>query len=198
MNLSPLECYRTYIALKNHFTQKKYDYHRYNGKVKASLQSFYKRKDRFWFEKMSRTKTEEEIKNFFVANFASCDDPQTLWIGEIIKNGEKNYKEWQKRIQSLSYIFKEELDAISSDNDFISGFKIVGSKHSKLIKQYLSGKVSLETMVILNKILNYKNNYDKNLLDPVWELTSMRIEKYSPFIHIDMEKYKTIIKEFIK
>lgn len=198
MNLNPLECYRTYIALKNHFTQKKYDYHKYNGKVKASLQSFYKRKDRFWFEKISRTKSEEEIKNFFVANFVSCDDPQTLWIGEIIKNGEKNYKEWQKRIQSLSYTFKEELAEISSENDLISSFKIIGSKHSRLIKKYLSGKVSLETMVILNKILNYKINYDKNLLDPVWELTSMKIEKYSPFIHIDVDRYKTIIKEFIK
>lgn len=198
MNLNPLECYRTYIAIKNHFTQKKYDFHKYNGKVKASLQSFYKRKDRFWFEKMSRTKTEDEIKNFFVANFASCDDPQTLWIGEIIKNGEQNYKNWQKKLQSLTYIFKEELDVIFSGGDVVSNFKVIGSKHPRIIKLYLSGKISLETLVILNKILNYKSNYDKNLVDPIWEFTSMKIEKYSPFIHIDMDKYKNIIKEFIK
>jgi hypothetical protein len=166
--------------------------------VKASLQSFYNRKDRFWFEKMSRTKTEEEIKNFFVANFASCDDPQTLWIGEIIKNGEQNYKNWQKKLQSLTYIFKEELDVIFSDGDFVSNFKVIGSKHPRIIKLYLSGKVSLETLVILNRVLKYKSNYDKNLIDPIWEFTSMKIEKYSPFIHIDMDKYKNIIKEFIK
>lgn len=198
MNLNPLECYRTYIAIKNHFTQKKYDFHKYNGKVKASLQSFYKRKDRFWFEKMSRTKTEEEIKNFFVANFALCDDPQTLWIGEIIKNGESNYKNWQRKLQSLSYLFKEELDVIFSEGDFVSNFKVVGSKHPRIIKLYLSKKVSLETLVILNRVLKYKSNYDKNLVDPIWEFTSMKIEKYSPFIHIDMDKYKTILKEFIK
>lgn len=198
MNLNPLECYRTYIAIKNHFTQKKYDYHKYNGKVKASLQSFYKRKDRFWFEKMSRTKTEEEIKNFFVANFVSCDDPQTLWIGEIIKNGESNYRQWQKKIQSLTYLFKEEIDAIFSEGDFISNFKVEGSKHPRIMKLYLSNKVSLETMVIMNKFLNYKKNYDQKLIDPIWEFTSMKIEKYSPFIHIDENKYKDIIKEFIK
>lgn len=198
MNLTPLECYRTYIAIKNHFTQKKYDYHKYNGKVKASLQSFYKRKDRFWFEKMSRTKTEEEVKDFFVANFAFCDDPQTLWIGEIIKNGESNYKQWQKKVQSLTYLFREELDIIFSEGNFVSNFKVVGSKHPRIIKLYLSKKISLETLIILNRVLKYKENYDRNLIDPIWEFTSMKIEKYSPFIHIDIDKYKNIIKEFIK
>ena len=197
MNLTPLECYKTYISIKNHFTQKKYDYHKYNGKVKASLQSFYKRKDRFWFEKMSRIKTEEEVKDFFVANFVHCEDPQTLWIGEIIKNGESNYREWMKKNQSLTYIFKEELNLICEDS-LLNSFKITGSKHSKLIKLFLSKKVSLETLVILNKIFNYKQKYDKELIDPVWEFISMKIEKYSSFVRIDVSKYKNIIKEFIK
>lgn len=197
MNLTPLECYRTYISIKNHFTQKKYNYHKYNGKVKASLQSFYKRRDRFWFEKMSRIKNEEEIKNFFISNFVTCEDPQTLWIGDIIKNGESNYKKWQKKIQSLSYIFKEELDILNKDG-LIESFKIKGNKHPKIIKLYLSKKVSLETLVILNKILKYKKKYDEKLLDPVWEFTSMKIEKYSPFINLDISKYKNIIREIIK
>jgi hypothetical protein len=197
LNLTPLECYKTYISIKNHFTQKKYDYHKYNGKVKASLQSFYKRKDRFWFEKMSRIKTEEEVKDFFVANFVHCEDPQTLWIGEIIKNGESNYREWMKKNQSLTYIFKEELNLICEDS-LLNSFKITGSKHSKLIKLFLSKKVSLETLVILNKIFNYKQKYDKELIDPVWEFISMKIEKYSSFVRIDVSKYKNIIKEFIK
>ena len=42
--------------LKNHFTKEKYDYHKYCGKSRASIQSFYKRKDRFFFEKLSRQK----------------------------------------------------------------------------------------------------------------------------------------------
>jgi len=194
--LNPLECYRTYIAIKNHFTQKKYDFHKYNGHVKALLQSFYKRKDRFWFEKMSRTKTEEEIKNFFVANFALSPDPQTLWIGEIIKSGESNYLKWQKRIQSLTYMFKDECDIIFVDGD-LSSFKVNGSRHPKLVKLYLANKVSLETLVILDKLLHFTKIYDKKLVDPIWEFTSMKIKKYSPFIYIDVKKYKSIVKEFI-
>lgn len=107
MKLDPLNCYKTYLALKNHFTKPKYDYLRYNGKVKASLQAFYKRKDRMWFEKMSRQKTDEEIVSFFVANFVLCNDPESLWIGEIINEGEQRFSLWKKRTQSLSYVFKE-------------------------------------------------------------------------------------------
>ena len=52
-------------------------------------------------------------------------------------------------------------------------------------------------MIILNSILNYKKQFDEKLLDPVWEFVSMRIEKYSPFLHIDRDKFKSILKECV-
>ncbi len=197
MKLDPLNCYQTYLALKNHFTQEKYDFHKYNGKVKTTIQTFYKRKDRFWFEKISRTKTDEEILNFFVANFAVCDDPQSLWIGEIIKNGEENYVNWLKKKQSLSYIFKGEIESTFTVDNFDDMFKIENNKHPKILKKYLKNELSLETMIILNSILNYKNKFDKKLQDPVWQFISIRMKKYSPFMHIDTDKYKHILRECI-
>ena len=196
MKLEPFESYQKYLALKNHFTNKKYNYFTYNGKVKANLQSFYKRKDRFWFEKLSRNKTDEEILNFFVANFASCDDPQSLWIGQIIKEGEENYTNWMRKTQSLSYIFKEEISIFNSKN-FDEMFSIKGNKHPLIIKNYLQKKISLETLIILNNILEYTKEFDKKLQDPVWEFVSMRIEKYTPFIHIDVNKFKQLLKECV-
>lgn len=196
MKLEPYQAYTTYLSLKNHFTNKKYNYFTYNGKVKANIQSFYKRKDRFYFEKMSRQKSDEEIVNFFVSNFASCDDPQSLWIGEIIKEGENNYKNWMRKTQSLSYLFKEEVSILNSKN-FDEMFKIEGNKHPKILKEYLQSKLSLETMIILNNILGYKKQFDKKLQDPVWEFVSMKIEKYAPFLHIDNSKFKLILKECV-
>ena len=196
MKLDPLNCYKAYLALKNHFTNKNYNYFTYNGKVKANIQSFYKRKDRFYFEKMSRQKSDEEIINFFVSNFASCDDPQSLWIGQIIKEGEETYTNWMRRKQSLSYIFKEEVSILNSKN-FDQMFNIEDNKHPKILKEFLQKKLSLETMIILNNILDYKKQFDKKLQDPVWEFVSMRIEKYSPFIHIDSNKFKSILRECV-
>jgi hypothetical protein len=195
--VTPFDTYKSYLGLKNHFTRKSYDYHKYCGKSRASLQSFYKRKDRFFFEKLSRQKDDSEVIDFFVSNFVSCDDPQTLWIGEIMQNGEGNYTQWKKRVQSLTYIFREEVSAAFNKKNFDRMFEIEGSKHPLLVKEHLQKNISLETMIILNMILGYKNNFDKKLKDPVWEFLSMRMDKYNSFIHIDVFKYKKILKEIV-
>ena len=192
----PFDAYREYLALKNHFTKKSYDYHKYCGKSRATVQSFYKRKDRFWFEKVVRQKTDKEVVDFFVANFVSCSDPQSLWIGEIMKEGETRYKEWQKKVQSLSYLFKEESQQIFSQHKFEEVFDCSKS-HPVLLKMFLSGKISLETMVIYDRIFLYGNNFDKKLKDPVWESVSLKIKKYNPFLNIDVFRYKRISKEVV-
>ncbi len=104
--MTPIEVYKTYLAFKNHFTKPNYDYHQYCGKSRASKEAFNKRKDRYFFERMSRKKTDDEIKLYFLANFVECDDPTKLWIGEIIESGEENYANWLKRSQSLYYLSK--------------------------------------------------------------------------------------------
>jgi len=194
--MMPYDAYREYLALKNHFTKNSYDYFKYNKKVRATVQSFYKRKDRMWFEKVARQKSDQEVVDFFVANFISCPDPETLWIGEMIREGEERYQQWQKKIQSLSYVFKEETQQLFEQHKFEDVFKC-SKGHPPLLKKFLSGKISLETMVIYDRIFLYGNTFDKKLLDPVWETVSRKIKKYSPFLHIDIFRYRKILKEII-
>jgi hypothetical protein len=195
--VNPFECYKIYLSIKNHFTKDSYDYHKYCGKSRATIQSFYKRKDRFWFEKISRQKSEKEILDFFVSNFVSCSDPQSLWIGEIIREGESNYKNWCKKIQSLSYIFKEEINLVFSNKNFDKLFEIEEGRHPQLLKDHLQGKISLESMIILDRILGYKKEFDQKLQDPIWTFVSMKITKYSSFLHTDVFKFKKILKECV-
>ena len=54
--LKPFDCYKSYLGLKTTSLKEKYDYHRYGGKSRASLESFYKSKDRFFFEKLSHVR----------------------------------------------------------------------------------------------------------------------------------------------
>ncbi len=192
----PYDAYKCYLSLKNHFTKDSYDYFKYCKKTRASVQSFYKRKDRMWFEKVSRQKTDQEVEEFFVANFVSCNDPETLWIGEMIKEGEERYKNWQKKVQSLSYLFKEESQSLFEEHKFEDVFKCTKG-HPPLLKKFLTGKVSLETMVIYDQIFAFSKNFDKKLQDPVWETVSRRIKKYSPFLHIDVFRFRKILKEVV-
>ena len=192
----PFDAYKCYLSLKNHFTKDKYDYHKYCGKSRATVQSFYKRKDRFWFEKLARNKNNKEVEEFFISNFITCTDPSKLWIGEMIREGEVRYTEWKKKTQSLSYIFKEEVENIFGERKVDEVFSCKKG-HPQILKSYLSGKTSIETLVILDKILGYRQEFDKNIQDPVWETVSMGMKKYSPFLHIDVFRYKKVLKNVV-
>ena len=194
--MMPFDAYKWYLSLKNHFTKDNYDYFKYCGKSRATLQSFYKRKDRMWFEKVARQKTDQEVIDFFVSNFVSCNDPETLWIGEMIQEGEKRYQNWQKKIQSLSYIFKEESQYLFEENKFRDVFNC-SKGHPVLLKKFLSGKISIETLVIYDRIFLFGNTFDKKLQDPVWQTVSRRVKKYNPYLNIDVFRFRKILKEII-
>ena len=192
--MMPYDAYKCYLAMKNHFTKDAYDYHKYRGKVRATNKAFYKRKDRFWFEKFARQKKDKEVEEFFVSNFIYSTDPATMWIGEMIKEGEGRYIDWKKKIQSLSYIFKEEVNSLFDGNKVNEVFDC-SKGHPLILRSYLGGKTSLETLVICDRIFEYRKDFDKKLNDPVWETVSRKIKKYTPFINIDVPKFKKILQE---
>ena len=196
LKVSPFETYQHYLSLKNHFTNPKYDFFKYGAKTRASLTSFNKRKDKYWFEKTSRKYNDKEVVEFLVSNFVSADNPQNLWIGEIINSGERNYSEWRKRQQSLTYLFKEQSSELLSENELETLFNCTKG-HPLLLKKYLSGSVSLETLTIFDKVFHFSKNFDKKLDDPVWESVSLKLKKYSLFLNIDMFHYKKILRDII-
>ena len=197
LKVTPFETYQHYLSLKNHFTNPKYDFFKYGAKTRASVTSFNKRKDKYWFEKTSRKYNDKEVVDFLVSNFTATDNPQNLWIGEIINSGERNYAEWMKRQQSLTYLFKEQSNELFSENELESVFDC-SKGHPPVLKMFLGGKISLETLVIYDKIFLFGNKFDKKLLDPVWESVSLKLKKYSPFlINIDVFNYRKILRSII-
>ena len=196
MKVTPYQVYTEYLALKSHFTNKNYDYFKYNKKVRATITSFNRRKDRYFFERTSRKLSDKEVVDFLVSNFAYSDNVQNLWIGSLINEGERNYAEWTKRQQSLTYLFKEQSNELFSENKLDDVFNC-SKGHPPVLKMFLGGKISLETLVIYDKIFLFGNTFDKKLLDPVWESVSLKLKKYSPFINIDVFNYRKILRSII-
>jgi len=190
--LTPIEVYKNYLAFKNHFTKEKYDYFKYRGRSRSSTAAFNKRKDRYFFERISRKKTEKEIRNFFLANFIESFDSNSVWIGEIIDSGEKKYLKWEERNNNLFEIFKDNVDHMFDEYD-LEEFFSCKKGHSPILKEYFSGKLSIEEMVVYDKIFSYIKDHDKQLLDPVWETVSIKIKKYIPFLNINILKYKNYL-----
>ena len=196
MKVTPFETYQTYLSMKSHFTNRKYDFFKYGGKSRATMTSFNKRKDKYWFEKTSRKYSDQQVLDFLLSNFVNADTPQNLWIGEIINSGERTYAEWMRRKQSMTYIFKEQSEKLLLESDLEKLFRC-SKGHPIILKKYLGGEVSLETLIILEKVFSFVKDFDKKLTDPVWETVSLKIKKYIPFININVYNYKKILKEVI-
>lgn len=190
--MSAFDCYKEYLALKNHFTKQDYDYFKYNGKLKVNPDTFNARKDKLFFQKLAK---HPDVHNFLVANLSKNEK---FWIKELAysEDAEKTYKDWLKRNQSLSYVFKDDLNRLSTNfNDNFLIDKV--SPHPLLLRRYLGNHVSLETLCILLDLSNAKRYWDKKMeYDPVYQETKKKIEKYTPFIKYDKDKIKKIALDF--
>ena len=196
MIVTPFNVYCEYLALKSHFNNPKYDFFKYNKKVRATITSFNRRKDRYFFERTSRKLSDKEIVDFLLANFVATDSPSNLWIGSLINEGERTYADWMRRQQSLTYLFKEQSTELFSENELETVFNC-SKGHPPVLKRFLSGKISIETLVIYDKIFLFAKKFDKKLLDPVWETVSLKMKKYNPFLNIDVFQFKKILREII-
>ena len=196
MKVTPFETYQTYLSMKSHYTNKRYDFFKYGGKSRATMTSFNKRKDKYWFEKTSRKYSDQEITDFLLANFVTTNTPQNLWIGEIINSGERTYADWMRRQQSLTYLFKEQSKKLLSEKELEEVFNC-SRGHPPILKKYLGGEISLETLVIFEKIFSFGKKFNRKLKDPVWETVSMKMKKYVPFLNINVFQYKKILREIV-
>ena len=191
------DAYKTYLAVKQHFTSN-YDYFKYNGKVKANIESFLKRRDKFFFRKLQKKYSKDELVNFFVSNFIAKGDN---WIGNLIsKESEDNYETWQNNNESSTYRFSNDILLINDfriTNDLQANDLILvkDNDHPVLFRLYLQNKISVETVIILNEILGFTKYWDAKLDDVLWDEKKKLIYNYRSFIKYDLDKCKQIVKE---
>ena len=82
--LDALEIYERFVAIKLHFTTKGYDFYRYSGKVKGTTRAnFEKRRDKYFFHRLSNKYRPNQLNDFLVANFMV--KPQ-LFVGDLLND----------------------------------------------------------------------------------------------------------------
>ena len=185
--VDPYEVYIKYLALKSHFSDLNYDYFKYNGKVKAWRSTFDTRKDKYFFYKLSKKKDPIE---YLVANFIGSND---FYIGNIrADESDQIYMDYKKRKESLSYIFKSDLSKMKEN--FNDNIVVPDNEHPYLLRLYMRGDISLETLTLINKCVNIFDYWDKELKDDImWPDIKLKAVKYDPFMSVDINKYREII-----
>ena len=189
--MSAFECYKEYLALKNHFSKPDYDYFKYNGKLKLKVTSFDKRKDKLFFQKLAK---HPDVHSFLIANLS---ENEKAWIRELAYSevAEKVYKDWVKRQQSLTYVFKQELGNLNTN--FNENFICKNNEHPFLLKLYLGKQISLDTLCLLLEMSGAKKHWDSKMqYDLVWDSLKTKVEKYIPFIKCDKDNIKNIVLDY--
>ena len=193
------EAFCLYSSLKLHFTTESYDFFKYNGKVSTSVEAFENRKDKWYFYKLSRRfNNKEQGQDFLVANFVADSN---AWIGNLLQNdADINYSIRQRAIQSLTYSFTTDItNLFNTFNDEPNEIlKCHDGQYPYLLQRYLHEGISIESMCILNSLLNFLPTWDKKINDTIrYPNLSLRFKKYTPFIPIDKTKYKLILRKII-
>ena len=145
-------------------------------KSMIKLDTFTKRKDRYFFHKLSTRYAETDILDFFVANFLA---DSKRWIGNLLANdGRDVYLDYKKRKEAFAYHFKSECGTIHSDFTrrnilFDDGFSVPDGQHPRVLRLLIQRKISFQTAVVLDHFLNFTKNWDKEITEKVvWTLKS--------------------------
>lgn len=180
------EAFCMFTSIKMHFTNPKYDYFKYGGKIKISPDSYSKRNDKLNFYKLSKKK---DPKGLILANVLNNSK---LWITDCLTpEAETIYKKWTLVNQSLQYAYTQDLSKL--DDNFDDNLIVKNDTYPKLLILYNHNKINIETIIILNKLVNFIPMWKTKIADSIlWPETYNKIIKYDPFIQIDKQIYKKL------
>ena len=188
--MDPFEVYKLYNALKLHFEQDSYDAIKYNFKSNVTPQSFFKRKDKYFFAKIG--KNQKDIQNFFVFNFIE----DMKYIGDMMDiEGQQNYTKHKKIHESLTREYEKDINNIDTSFDDLLVVNNINTP-PKIIELWMEEEVTLETVVVLNSITDFVNREGHKITETLfWPDVSRKIKKYSPFVNFNREKCLDIVKK---
>ncbi len=193
------ETFGIFQALKLHFTQKSYDYFKYNGKSRVSVDSFENRKDKYYYYKLSRKYPDkDDFVNLTVSNLLQKEN---LWVADLMQEeAEVNYREYLKVLQSLSYTFENDcrniFEGVDDPNDVI---KVVDGDYPILLRMCLQKDIEFITLCVLAQILGFLPMWEKKIADTIrWPTVHQKITKFASFLPKDIVKYKMIVKKVIE
>jgi len=182
-----------YNSLKLHFNNENYNFLKYNGKTKCK---FVPENQFYVFQKLEK-RYGENLKEFYIANF--LENPK-VWINELLtQDADDVYKNFLRKKESLGYVFKSDIQILLEDQDNFNNVLLVKKGFPVLMKMVMQKKVSLETLLILDDILQFIVMWEKKIQDElIWKGFRLKCIKYKPFLIFDTNKMKEILKQELK
>lgn len=195
------KAYRYYLAIKLHFTTDKFDVFQNRGNVRGTREAFNARNDRYIFEKLAQKYSDDkEIIQFFVSNFVYGNDT-AIYAGQ---EAEDLYTEWQRRKQSITKIFVDDLATMLmflETNKLKPNalFKFTDSEYPVCLNLFIGGKICIETLRIIDDLQPFLDEWiQHSSVRYIWDAEMRRIKKLTGFVKYDRIKVQQIFDHFIE
>lgn len=193
--------YNLYLQLKNHFNGRG-DVIKKNWNLKVSDSSYNNRKDKMFFERLSKKYKLKELCLIFIGNLIAN---QNSWIGDISDADPLEfYKLYLAKLRALNsryvddvkniYYFAKKMEFEKLSNVFEYNEQMQSSYIFKLLQ---SNIITFETFIMLDSFMNLIDEHDKQD-NIIWSSYSVRLKAYKKLLIFDSESCKNIFIESIK
>jgi hypothetical protein len=156
------QTYQIYQSLKLHFTTD-YDAVKYNYKTAVRQDTFERRKDRYFFEKLSRRFNKEKLIHYFTANLVH--NPK-VWIGDMT---EEIYNDYVARYDKLTYMVTQDMKLMAEKGYSFDDICSTSDNNSTnpLLESLRADEIHFESVVLVDILVNFLKKLKRDLNDPL-------------------------------
>lgn len=197
--IDPVVCFRLYIALKTHYTSKRYNAVKHNCRVKnASASDFEARNDKALITGFAKlADTPAEMTSILIA----CFSRGLSYPFDDIEQAMDLYKKWKKNRDSITQLFKQALsdieNAVDSGRKKESLFTPIYPNLPYVFTMFMNGTIPIEVMTILDEL---EPGFTDALVSehPMWKNVVLRIKKNRDFVKYDKNTIEDLYRNFKK
>lgn len=191
--ISGFRACRYWIALKLHFTTRKYDFFEHKAKIVNFNEEVYlARKDVKQFERIAR-KYDEAVSEYFLANLLVGN--KSIWNTAGIDSHDV-YFNWLSRRGARAYHLKKDLSRnnIMDRKDLSAIIAMREGSTPILFEMFCQGKITPETIILLDFCIPFLDHWDAELSTTLWGNGALVLLKYRPFINCDKPELIKILE----
>ncbi|QOI66456.1 DNA helicase loader [Erwinia phage FBB1] len=193
--------YLLYLMLKQHFNGK-YDVIKYHWTMRISDAAYNKRRDKYFFEKLSEKYMLKDLTLIFMSNLVANQD---AWIGDISDaDALVFYREYIGRLKRIKIQFEDDIKNIYYFSQKLGESLSTIFEYNKkgessyIFKLLQSNVISFETFILLDSFMDIINKHDSQTNNLVWSNYSVKLNAYKKILNVDANEAKQLFIDVVK
>ena len=191
--------FRIYCALKGHF-QDTFDVTKYGLKTKVKQESFYKRKDSVFFDRLASKFDAQEC--YLIMAYSMAANPDCLSYELSSAGAYQFYLRHTGRLETIRKHYKKDVQYIFELlNDSGKTFKdlLKGDGHPVILQLLIRESISVETVLLIDSFIPILESINQTYQDDIlWSEWYIKLKQYQKLLDINNQLAKELFISYKK